>query len=134
MPAWNVLLVFCASPKRNGPHLSVRKMKERNRVRLKEAALLEKKDYQVAISVALGVDSNKNIRRQSVFSLSMAVLNTPGVSAADLERAETELAHQFGLYTSVSTWPSIYAAPIRLVCLFWIGIQRLHRGIVCNLA
>lgn len=77
---------------------SVRKMKERNRVRLKDASRLNQSDYREALSGALGVDSKTNLLRYSVHSLSIAVLNTPGVSAEDQERAETELAHQFGLY------------------------------------
>jgi len=77
---------------------SVRKMKERNRVRLKDASRLNQSDYREALSVALGVDSKTNLLRYSAHSLSIAVLNTPGVSAEDQERAETELAHQFGLY------------------------------------
>lgn len=71
---------------------SVRKMKERNRVRLKDASRLNQSDYREALSVALGVDSETNLLRCSAHSLSIAVLNTPGVSAEDQERAETELA------------------------------------------
>ena len=77
---------------------SVRKMKERNRVRLKDASRLNQSDYREALSVALGVNSETNSLRYSALSLSRAVLSVPGVSAEDQERAETELAHQFGLY------------------------------------
>jgi hypothetical protein len=43
------------------------------------------------------MDSKENIRRQEVFNLSMAVLNTPGVNDKDRERAEVELERHFGL-------------------------------------
>ncbi len=87
------------------PQSSLQKMKERIRVRLKDAPRLKQSDYREALSVARGVDSKRNIRRQRAFNLAMTVLSygvsvkdQPGVSAVDRERAERELAHQFGLY------------------------------------
>ncbi|TSA01622.1 MAG: hypothetical protein D4R81_05920 [Nitrospiraceae bacterium] len=77
---------------------SLQIMKERIRVRLKDASRLNQSDYREALSVALNVDSRRSLLRHRAYKLSMAVLNTPGVSVEDQERAETELAHQFGLY------------------------------------
>jgi hypothetical protein len=76
---------------------SIRKMKERIRIRLRDAVPLESADYRIALSVALGVDSQKNQRRYALFELSRAVLNVPAVCEEDRERAETELGRRFGL-------------------------------------
>ena len=54
-------------------------MKERIRIRLRDAVPLESADYRIALSVALGVDSQKNQRRYALFELSRAVLNVPAV-------------------------------------------------------
>lgn len=91
--------VLCIAEGELSPSLSsLQIMKERNRVRLKDAAPLNQSDYRDALNIALGVDSKTKLLRYSAYELSMVVLNTLGVSVEDQERAETELAHQFGLY------------------------------------
>jgi len=90
------ILCILEGDKRPSPS-SIQKMTDRIRVRLKDAPPLEKLDYQIALTAAHGKDSKENTGRHQICNLSRLVLNTPGVSAKDSARAETQLGRHFGL-------------------------------------